>query len=99
MRQRITRKLLIGALAALSAVVGCVLGGPEEPGCTEDAECGAGFSCRAGACFREESRGGAVPSDAGDASTKDADVDDGGDMNDASDASEDASDSGDASSD
>lgn len=63
-------------IAALSAGVGCVLGGPGEPGCSEDAECGDGYACRAGACFRESTGGAFVPPDAGDA----GDVDDAGDM-------------------
>jgi len=54
-------------IAAASAAAGCVLGGPEDPGCSEDAECGEGFACRAGACFRESTGGAFVGVDAGDA--------------------------------
>ena len=61
-------------IAAISAVVGCVLGGPDDPGCGEDAECGEGFACRAGACFRE-STGEVVAPDAGDADSGDAATD------------------------
>jgi hypothetical protein len=39
------------ALVALIAASACVLG-DEDAGCRSDAECSAGFSCRAGACFR-----------------------------------------------
>lgn len=64
------RWILIGAAAWLGVLAGCVLGGTEEPGCVEDAECGEGSSCRAGACFKE--KGGVVaPVDAG----ADADAD------------------------
>ncbi len=50
----------------MAVLAGCVLGAPEEGGCSEDAECGEGFSCRAGACFRETTGGAFVPPDAGD---------------------------------
>lgn len=52
-------------LFAISVVVGCVLGDPGEPGCVEDADCGDGFACRAGACLRESTGGAFVPTDAG----------------------------------
>lgn len=54
------------------SLAGCVLGGPEAPGCAEDAECGEGYSCRAGACFME--RGAIAPADAGADSDAEADA-------------------------
>lgn len=43
------------ALLALAlAAIGCALGAEEAPGCHDDAECGGGFVCRAGACFSAE---------------------------------------------
>jgi hypothetical protein len=82
-------------LAALAVFAGCVLGSPDDPGCTEDAECGEGFSCRGGACFRENHGGLPVPADAGaDTDVLDGGGDaDGGDR-DAADAPVDAQDSG-----
>lgn len=59
------RWMVIGLGAWLAAFAGCVLGGSEEPGCSEDAECEEGFSCRAGACFKETTGGAFVPPDAG----------------------------------
>lgn len=59
------RRLVVIAFAwGIAAVLGCVLGSPEEPGCTEDAECEDGFVCRAGACL-EEITGAPLPQDAG----------------------------------
>ncbi len=79
--RRWMRKGGLAWIAALSAGAGCVLGSPGEPGCTEDAECGEGFACRAGACFRENSGGALVPADAGDDLLDGGD--DGGDASDA----------------
>lgn len=59
------RWIVISGAAWLAALAGCVLGGSEDPGCHEDAECGEGFSCRAGACFEETLGGGFAPADAG----------------------------------
>jgi hypothetical protein len=39
-----------GLLAA--AAIGCAIGAEQEPGCQADADCGDGWTCRAGACFR-----------------------------------------------
>jgi Cys-rich repeat protein len=63
--------LVIGLASGLAALAGCVLGEPVDPGCTEDAECGEGYVCRAGACFEEIPGGAFVPPDAG----ADADAD------------------------
>jgi hypothetical protein len=60
------------AIAWSVVVTSCVLGAPEDPGCSEDAECGGGYSCRAGACFRETSGATFVPVDAGDDANADA---------------------------
>ncbi len=83
-------------LAALAALAGCVLGSPGDAGCTEDAECGEGFSCRAGACFREDNGGPKVAADGGD-DAGDSGSGDGG--QDAGDGGEDAADAEDAPSD
>lgn len=64
-------------IAALSAGAGCVLGSPGDPGCAEDAECGEGFSCRAGACFRENDGGAPAPADGGDGASDGGDASDG----------------------
>jgi hypothetical protein len=67
-------------LLSCSASGACALGGDEEPGCRDDAECGGDFVCRAGACFRVTT--GLLPpqdpaaGDAGDAG--DAGLDDQG---------------------
>jgi hypothetical protein len=61
----VRRWIVIGLAAWVAVMTGCVLGSPEEPGCGEDAECDEGFSCRAGACFKEPAGGGFVPVDAG----------------------------------
>jgi hypothetical protein len=56
--------VLVAALATtLAAAVGCALGPEQEPGCHDDAECGAGFTCAAGACFRTTTP--RTPADAG----------------------------------
>ncbi|MFO0593550.1 MAG: hypothetical protein U0441_38775 [Polyangiaceae bacterium] len=64
--------------------------GPGEPGCDEDAECGEGFSCRAGTCFREESRGGGIITDAGGSTSDAGAMDGGGDAGDDASAPDDA---------
>jgi Cys-rich repeat protein len=69
--------MVIGAVAWIAVVVGCVLGGPGKPGCSEDGDCAAGFVCRAGACFHESSGGAFVPADAGDAGDAGDAADDG----------------------
>ena len=56
--------LAVLTAASLAAVVGCALGPEQEPGCHDAAECGAGFTCRAGACFRTTTD--RSPTDAGD---------------------------------
>jgi hypothetical protein len=45
---------LIALLSAAlgSAAPGCALGTEREPGCHADTDCGGGWTCRAGACFR-----------------------------------------------
>jgi hypothetical protein len=43
--------------------IGCALGPEDEPGCHEDAECGQGFACVAGACFRATSTDGGGETD------------------------------------
>lgn len=69
--------LVIGAAFAVGAAAGCVLGEPEDPGCSEDAECDEGYFCRAGACFRETSGGGPAPKDAGSDAPSDGGADGG----------------------
>lgn len=69
------RFIVLGVASWIAALAGCVLGEPEEPGCSEDAECGEGFSCRAGACFEETPGSAFVPSDAGADGALDADAD------------------------
>jgi Cys-rich repeat protein len=44
--------MLIAALLA-AAAYGCTLGPEQPPGCQSDGDCGGGFTCRAGACFRD----------------------------------------------
>ena len=59
------RALAVAALAAsIVAALGCALGPELSPGCQDDAECGAGYTCRAGACFRTTTP--RSPTDAGD---------------------------------
>jgi Cys-rich repeat protein len=70
--EAVRRWIVVGVASWLALLAGCVLGGSEEPGCTEDAECGEGFSCRAGACFKERS-GVVAPADAGADADADAD--------------------------
>lgn len=72
------RFIVLGLAAWIAALVGCVLGEAEEPGCVEDAECGEGYACRAGACFRELSGSPFVPADAGADAADDGDAGAGG---------------------
>lgn len=48
----------------MAVLASCALGSPDEPGCTEEAECEEGFVCRAGACI-EKLPFTPQPSDAG----------------------------------
>jgi hypothetical protein len=58
------RALAVALLAAsLAGAIGCALGPEQEPGCHDDADCGEGVTCRAGACFWTTTPGS--PSDAG----------------------------------
>jgi hypothetical protein len=57
--------------AAITVAVGCALGPEQEPGCHHDAECGEGFTCRAGACFRTTTDRSSPATDAGDAAVSD----------------------------
>jgi hypothetical protein len=50
---------------ALAAAMGCAIGAEQEPGCHTDADCGGGWTCRAGACFATST--GFSDPDAGDA--------------------------------
>jgi hypothetical protein len=54
---------LIATLAG--TMLGCVIGTEEPPGCETDADCGAGLTCRAGACFGTTTPR-SPPPDAGD---------------------------------
>jgi hypothetical protein len=73
--------VLPAAVAALLAALGCAIGPEQEPGCQDDAACGAGFTCRAGACFRTTT-GRTLP-DAGGAGEDGGDAgEDGGDAGD-----------------
>jgi hypothetical protein len=60
----------IASLFALTiaGAIGCAIGPEQEPGCHVDAECGEGWTCRAGACFRTTTdRSSPSVVDAGDA--------------------------------
>jgi hypothetical protein len=46
------RRFATGFGVVLAAAIGCAIGAEQEPGCHVDADCGAGFTCAAGACFR-----------------------------------------------
>jgi hypothetical protein len=69
----------VGAL--LGAALGCAIGPEQEPGCHDDAACGAGFTCRAGACLRTTT-GHTPPGDDGGDPGDSGDVGDGGDAGD-----------------
>ncbi|MBK8253915.1 MAG: hypothetical protein IPK82_14785 [Polyangiaceae bacterium] len=69
-KHRAMRSVLWIVLGGWAAVIaGCVLGSPDEPGCSEDAECDEGLVCRAGACVSElkASPGGVDAGSDGDA--------------------------------
>jgi hypothetical protein len=67
------RAALAAASAALVTIaIGCVLGPEQEPGCHHDIDCGDGFTCRAGACFRATTDRSPPATDAGDAAADDA---------------------------
>lgn len=66
--------VLILCGAPLILAIGCAIGPEQDPGCHVDAECGTGWTCRAGACFRDTTDRTNPSVDAGDA----------GDMGDAS---------------
>jgi hypothetical protein len=63
MRARTLAAVLLGTL--LGVAVGCTVGSEQEPGCQTDADCGAGWTCAAGACFRATT--GLSLADGGDA--------------------------------
>jgi hypothetical protein len=44
--------MLLPCAPLAAAIVACALGEPEDPGCQANVDCGEGFTCRAGACFR-----------------------------------------------
>jgi len=69
------RPALAAALAGavVAAALGCALGPEQEPGCHDDADCGDGFTCRAGACFRTTTDPSPPETDAGDDAAGDAD--------------------------
>jgi hypothetical protein len=73
--------LLLLFAAPLFVCAACALGEEDEPGCHADAECGGGFVCRAGACFRLTT-GLSPPQDPAE------DGGDGGDAGDITDAGE-----------
>jgi hypothetical protein len=50
--RRSALRIVFGFSAALALPLACVLGEEREPGCQRDDECGDGFVCRDGACFR-----------------------------------------------
>jgi hypothetical protein len=50
---RVHALLLSALLGAIVAAIGCTIGPEQEPGCQGDGDCGGGFVCRGGACFRE----------------------------------------------
>ncbi len=56
----------------LAAAIGCALGTEQEPGCHVDAECGEGWTCRAGACFQATTGQPRPVVDGGDAGGDDA---------------------------
>jgi hypothetical protein len=50
------RSLVVASMVGLAlgvglGALGCALGTEQEPGCHGDGDCGAGWVCRAGACF------------------------------------------------
>jgi hypothetical protein len=48
---RLAKLALVGLACGLPSLAACVLGTETDPGCHEDGDCPAGYSCRAGACF------------------------------------------------
>jgi hypothetical protein len=61
------------AVGLVAAAIGCALGPEQEPGCHRDTDCGEGFACRAGACFRATTDRSSPATDAGDDAASDAD--------------------------
>lgn len=60
------------AIALVMVAIGCALGPEQEPGCQRDADCGEGFVCSAGACFRTTTERSLPSTDAGDDAGGDA---------------------------
>lgn len=52
-QKRWRARFALALIGLAAAAIGCALGDEQEPGCHGDGECGGGFVCRAGACFRD----------------------------------------------
>jgi hypothetical protein len=70
---RFTRSFVALCTLTIGCAIGCAIGTEQEPGCHVDAECGEGWTCRAGACFRTTTdRSSSSVVDAGDAGDGDS---------------------------
>ncbi len=59
-----TKAFALALLAIVLNVAACAIGPESTPGCREDEDCDPGFSCSAGACFKNTTER-TPPKDAG----------------------------------